>query len=222
MNRTIRQGAVIASGLMDADVVVLGAGFAGITAARDLREAGVRVVVLEARDRIGGRTWYREIPGTGVSAEYGGMFFSRATQPRAGGGDRALRDRRGTAGRPGGDRVDPRRRATGGQHGDRADPGAARVVGADGGAADDCRRVRLGRSASRSARSTSRRRPGWTPWPPSPRRPTISARSSSRWAEPRSSGRRCCRCSGTWSSSTTHRSTRTWTWVSSSPTGRRA
>ena len=38
-------------------------------------------MVLEARDRIGGRTWYREIPGTGVSAEYGGMFFSRATQP---------------------------------------------------------------------------------------------------------------------------------------------
>ena len=81
MNETIRQGAVIASGLMDADVVVLGAGFAGITAARDLREAGVRVVVLEARYRIGGRTCYREIPGTGVSAEYGGMFFSRATQP---------------------------------------------------------------------------------------------------------------------------------------------
>jgi monoamine oxidase len=66
---------------MDADVVVLGAGFAGIAAARDLTEAGVRTVVLEARDRIGGRTWYREIPGTGVMAEYGGMFFSRETQP---------------------------------------------------------------------------------------------------------------------------------------------
>jgi monoamine oxidase len=66
---------------MDADVVVIGAGFAGVTAARDLQEAGRRVVVVEARDRIGGRTWYREIPGTGVSAEYGGMFFSRATQP---------------------------------------------------------------------------------------------------------------------------------------------
>jgi monoamine oxidase len=66
---------------MDADVVVIGAGFAGIAAARDLSEAGRRVVVLEARDRIGGRTWYREIPGTGVMAEYGGMFFSRATQP---------------------------------------------------------------------------------------------------------------------------------------------
>lgn len=66
---------------MDADVAVLGAGFAGVTAARNLREAGLRVVVLEARDRIGGRTWYREMPGAGVSVEYGGMFFSRATQP---------------------------------------------------------------------------------------------------------------------------------------------
>ena len=66
---------------MDADVVVIGAGFAGVTAARDLSEAGRTVVVLEARDRIGGRTWWREIPGTGVMAEYGGMFFSRKTQP---------------------------------------------------------------------------------------------------------------------------------------------
>jgi monoamine oxidase len=66
---------------MDADAVVVGAGFAGIAAARDLREAGRSVVVLEARDRIGGRTWYRRIPGTDVWAEYGGMFISRATQP---------------------------------------------------------------------------------------------------------------------------------------------
>jgi len=66
---------------MDADVVVIGAGFAGIAAARDLHEAGRSVVVLEARDRIGGRTWYRELPGAGISVEYGGMFFSRATQP---------------------------------------------------------------------------------------------------------------------------------------------
>ncbi|MGE5225710.1 MAG: flavin monoamine oxidase family protein [Planctomycetaceae bacterium] len=66
---------------MDADVLVLGAGFAGIAAARDLRDAGRTAIVLEARDRIGGRTWYREMPGTGVHVEYGGMFFSRATQP---------------------------------------------------------------------------------------------------------------------------------------------
>jgi monoamine oxidase len=67
---------------MDADVVVVGAGFAGIAAARDLRQTGRGVVVVEARDRIGGRTWYRELPGAGISVEYGGMFFSRATQPR--------------------------------------------------------------------------------------------------------------------------------------------
>ena len=66
---------------MDPDVIVLGAGFAGVAAARDLVETGHRVVVLEARDRIGGRTWYRPIPGTEVWAEYGGMFISRETQP---------------------------------------------------------------------------------------------------------------------------------------------
>jgi monoamine oxidase len=67
---------------MDADVIVIGAGFAGIAAARDLREAGRRPIILEARDRIGGRTWYREMPESGISVEYGGMFFSRDTQPR--------------------------------------------------------------------------------------------------------------------------------------------
>lgn len=39
------------------DVVVIGAGFAGLIAARELGHAGLDVVVLEARDRIGGRTW---------------------------------------------------------------------------------------------------------------------------------------------------------------------
>ncbi|HET6712997.1 MAG TPA: NAD(P)/FAD-dependent oxidoreductase [Actinomycetota bacterium] len=65
---------------MDADVIVIGGGFAGLVAARDLRTAGRSVVLLEARDRLGGRTWYRQIPGTGVMAEYGGTWFFPETQ----------------------------------------------------------------------------------------------------------------------------------------------
>src|SRR5436190_1773137 len=42
---------------MDADVLVIGAGASGLAAARALADAGRRVIVPEARDRIGGRVW---------------------------------------------------------------------------------------------------------------------------------------------------------------------
>lgn len=58
------------------DVIVIGAGFAGITAARDLTESGRSVLVVEGRDRLGGRTWYKNFPGTDKGIEFGGTWFS--------------------------------------------------------------------------------------------------------------------------------------------------
>ncbi len=43
------------------DVIVVGAGMAGLTAARALAEAGLKVLVIEAQDRIGGRIWTQRI-----------------------------------------------------------------------------------------------------------------------------------------------------------------
>lgn len=54
------------------DVLVVGAGVAGLTAARRLVEAGQDVVVLEARDRVGGRTLNDTIAG--VTVEVGGQW----------------------------------------------------------------------------------------------------------------------------------------------------
>lgn len=57
-----------------ADVAVVGAGLAGLTAARRLRESGLEVLVLEARDRVGGRTLNHPIGG-GKVVELGGQWI---------------------------------------------------------------------------------------------------------------------------------------------------
>jgi len=56
-----------------ADVVVVGAGLSGLICARRLREAGADVVVVEARDRVGGRTVNEPI-GPGRVVEMGGQW----------------------------------------------------------------------------------------------------------------------------------------------------
>ena len=57
----------------DADVVVVGGGFAGVTAARELSQAGLDVVGIEARERLGGRTWRTE--RLGRELELGGSWI---------------------------------------------------------------------------------------------------------------------------------------------------
>ncbi|RLK52877.1 flavin monoamine oxidase family protein [Microbacterium telephonicum] len=56
------------------DVVVIGAGAAGLTAATEVKKAGLSVAVLEARDRVGGRLWTDTIEG--AMLEIGGQWVS--------------------------------------------------------------------------------------------------------------------------------------------------
>ncbi len=63
-----------------ADVVVVGAGLAGLTAARKLERAGMDVRVLEARERVGGRTYTVDFQGERV--DLGGQWLG-PTQRRA-------------------------------------------------------------------------------------------------------------------------------------------
>jgi monoamine oxidase len=57
---------------MTHDAIVVGGGFAGVTAARELALRRRSVLLLEARDRLGGRTWSSEWDG--IPVEYGGQW----------------------------------------------------------------------------------------------------------------------------------------------------
>ena len=57
----------------EADVVVIGAGLAGLSAARKLTQAGRRVCVVEARERVGGRTYSSPL-GEGI-VDLGGQWI---------------------------------------------------------------------------------------------------------------------------------------------------
>ena len=59
----------------DANVLVIGAGVAGLSAAVELASNRIKVVILEARDRIGGRILTQHDPATNMPVELGAEFI---------------------------------------------------------------------------------------------------------------------------------------------------
>lgn len=63
------------------DVIVVGAGLSGLEAARNLQGAGLSVLVLEARDRVGGKTWSQNTDGRS-KVDVGAAWINDSNQSR--------------------------------------------------------------------------------------------------------------------------------------------
>src|ERR1041384_5962928 len=81
------------------DVLVLGAGAAGLAAARDLSQAGLRVTVIEARPRVGGRILTLHDPRSPVPIELGAEFVHGEAPETLAGGRGGARAARGVGAR---------------------------------------------------------------------------------------------------------------------------
>jgi monoamine oxidase len=66
--------------LKPVDVIIIGAGLSGLQTAVSLHEAGVSVLVLEARDRVGGKTLSRDFDG-GIS-DMGAAWINSTNQSK--------------------------------------------------------------------------------------------------------------------------------------------
>ena len=63
------------------DVAIIGAGAAGLAAAEKLAHAGCTALLIEARDRVGGRAWSHHEPGLPVPIELGAEFIHGRAEP---------------------------------------------------------------------------------------------------------------------------------------------
>lgn len=64
------------------DVVVVGAGFSGLQAAYSAQQAGLSVAVVEARDRVGGKSWTVPLSNGRGFADMGAAWVNDTLQPR--------------------------------------------------------------------------------------------------------------------------------------------
>lgn len=64
----------------EADVVIIGAGLAGLTAARDVIKSCLSCIVLEARDRVGGKTWSQQLSDGRGTVDLGAAWINDVNQ----------------------------------------------------------------------------------------------------------------------------------------------
>ncbi|KAI0487801.1 putative flavin-containing amine oxidase [Xylaria cf. heliscus] len=64
------------------DVVIIGAGLAGLSAAQDVLKSGLSCVVLEARDRVGGKTWSQPLEDGKGTVDLGAAWINDTNQSK--------------------------------------------------------------------------------------------------------------------------------------------
>ncbi|KAH0370074.1 amine oxidase, partial [Aureobasidium melanogenum] len=64
----------------EVDVIIIGAGLAGLTAARDVIKSGLSCLILEARDRVGGKTWSQQLPDEKGTVDLGAAWINDVNQ----------------------------------------------------------------------------------------------------------------------------------------------
>ena len=64
------------------DVLVIGAGLSGLQAAYTAQQSGLSTVVIEARNRVGGKIWSVPLASGRGYAELGGAWINDTLQPR--------------------------------------------------------------------------------------------------------------------------------------------